>query len=86
MRNGRKEKTTMGIVDAQSVKNTDTAKEKGYDGGKKISGIKRHIAVDTNGIATCNRSDHGERDRPRRRNPSCNTIEKEFIKSQKPPC
>lgn len=40
----------MAIVDAQSVKNTDIAKEKGYDGGKKVSGIKRHIAVDTNGL------------------------------------
>lgn len=40
----------MAIVDAQSVKNTDTAEEKGYDGGKKVSGIKRHIAVDTNGL------------------------------------
>ncbi len=40
----------MVIVDAQSVKNTDTAREKGYDGGKKVSGIKRHIAVDTNGL------------------------------------
>jgi transposase len=38
------------IVDAQSVKNTDTAKYKGYDAGKKVSGIKRHIAVDTNGL------------------------------------
>lgn len=38
------------IVDAQSVKNTDSAREKGYDGGKKVSGIKRHIAVDTNGL------------------------------------
>ncbi len=38
------------IVDAQSVKNTDTAREKGYDGGKKVSGIKRHIGVDTNGL------------------------------------
>ena len=37
-------------VDAQSVKNTDTAQEKGYDAGKKISGIKRHIAVDTQGL------------------------------------
>ena len=43
---GRNEKTSFCIVDAQSVKNTDTAKNKGYDGGKKISGIKRHIAVD----------------------------------------
>lgn len=40
----------MVIVDAQSVKNTDTATEKGYDGGKKVSGIKRHIGVDTNGL------------------------------------
>jgi transposase len=37
-------------VDAQSVKNTDTAQNKGYDAGKKVSGIKRHIAVDTQGL------------------------------------
>jgi transposase len=37
-------------VDAQSVKNTDTAGNKGYDAGKKVSGIKRHIAVDTQGL------------------------------------
>ena len=40
----------MVIVDAQSVKNTGTAHVKGYDAGKKVSGIKRHIAVDTNGL------------------------------------
>lgn len=38
------------IVDAQSVKNTDTAGNKGYDAGKKVSGIKRHIGVDTQGL------------------------------------
>ena len=43
-------KTSFLIVDAQSVKNTDSAEEKGYDAGKKISGIKRHIAVDTQGF------------------------------------
>jgi transposase len=32
------------------VKNTDTAEDKGYDAGKKVSGIKRHIAVDTEGL------------------------------------
>ncbi len=37
-------------MDAQSVKNTDTATQKGYDAGKKVSGIKRHIAVDTQGL------------------------------------
>jgi len=38
------------IADAQSVKNADTAGQKGYDAGKKVSGIKRHIAVDTQGF------------------------------------
>ena len=47
---GRNACTTLLIVDAQSVKNTDTAKLKGYDAGKKVSGIKRHIAVDTQGL------------------------------------
>jgi transposase len=47
---GRDAKTSLCIIDSQSVKNTDTAKEKGYDGGKKISGIKRHVGVDTQGI------------------------------------
>lgn len=49
-RDGRAEKTTFGIVDAQSVKNADTAQEKGYDAGKKVCGIKRHLTVDTNGL------------------------------------
>ena len=48
--NGRKETTSFCIIDAQSVKNTDTAENKGYDAGKKVSGIKRHIAVDTQGL------------------------------------
>ena len=47
---GRKAKTSFIIIDAQSVKNSDTAEAKGYDAGKKISGIKRHIAVDTQGL------------------------------------
>lgn len=47
---GRKAKTSFLIIDAQSVKNSDTARNKGYDAGKKVSGIKRHIAVDTNGF------------------------------------
>ncbi|HSX28161.1 MAG TPA: IS5 family transposase [Candidatus Saccharimonadales bacterium] len=47
---GRTGTTSFCIIDAQSVKNTDTAREKGYDAGKKVSGIKRHIAVDTQGL------------------------------------
>jgi transposase len=43
---GKNEKTSFGIIDSQSVKNADTARIKGYDGNKKISGIKRNIVVD----------------------------------------
>lgn len=46
----KKDGTSMGIVDAKSIKNADTAEEKGYDGGKKVSGIKLHIAVDSLGL------------------------------------
>lgn len=49
--NGRKEKTSFCIIDSQNLKNADTAEKKDYDAGKKISGIKRHIAVDTQGLA-----------------------------------
>lgn len=47
---GRIRATSFCIIDAQSVKNTDAVREKGYDAGKKVSGIKRHIAVDTQGL------------------------------------
>tara|TARA_B110000014_G_C19925953_1_gene479005 strand:- start:12 stop:530 length:519 start_codon:yes stop_codon:yes gene_type:complete len=49
-RQGRDEDTSFLIIDAQSVKNTAYAQHKGYDAGKKVSGIKRHIGVDTQGI------------------------------------
>jgi transposase len=50
MQDTRHAKTSFCIVDAQSVQNASSAEEKGYDAGKKVSGIKRHIAVDTNGL------------------------------------
>lgn len=37
-------------IDSQSVKTTEQGGERGYDGGKKISGRKRHILVDTLGL------------------------------------
>ena len=46
----KKDKTSFGIIDAKSIKNADTAEEKGYDAGKKVSGIKLHLIVDTLGL------------------------------------
>jgi putative transposase len=48
---GKNEEPTVGIIDAQSVKSTLVSSEdKGFDAGKKIKGIKRHIIVDTLGL------------------------------------
>jgi putative transposase len=41
---------SLGIIDAQSVKSTAIAGVRGFDGGKKVKGVKRHIVVDTLGI------------------------------------
>ena len=47
---GRAVAPTAAIVDSQSVKTPDQAGERGYDAGKKISGRKRHVAVDCLGL------------------------------------
>jgi putative transposase len=48
---GRHPEPSAGIVDAQSVKTTGVGGEqRGFDGGKKMRGRKRHILVDTEGL------------------------------------
>lgn len=47
-RAGRAASPSAGVIDSQSVK-APAAKQRGYDAGKKITGRKRHIAVDTDG-------------------------------------
>ncbi len=48
---GKNIEPTVGIIDAQSVKSTlVSSQDKGFDAGKKIKGIKRHIIVDTLGL------------------------------------
>ena len=41
---------SLGLIDSQRVKTSSMTQEKGYDGGKKIQGRKRHIVTDTMGF------------------------------------
>jgi len=47
---GRKATPSGVIIDSQSVKTTERGGPHGYDGGKKLSGRKRHLLVDTMGL------------------------------------
>jgi len=48
---GRDPEPSAGIVDAQSAKTTGVGGEqRGFDGGKKVRGRKRHLLVDTEGL------------------------------------
>jgi putative transposase len=47
---GRPQAPRTAYIDSQSVKSTEMGGERGFDGGKKIKGRKRHILVDSLGL------------------------------------
>jgi putative transposase len=47
---GKKPEPNAGSIDSQFAKAAQTGGMRGYDAGKKIYGIKRHILVDTLGL------------------------------------
>lgn len=51
---GRVACPSLGIIDSQSIKNSEWGiPDKGFDGNKKVNGRKRHLVVNTMGLFMC---------------------------------
>jgi transposase len=47
---GRDAEPTAAVLDAQSIKTSEGGEQRGYDAGKRTTGRKRHLVVDTMGL------------------------------------
>jgi putative transposase len=47
---GRDPQPSAAIIDSQSAKSSEQGGPRGFDGGKQVSGRKRHVLVDTQGL------------------------------------
>jgi putative transposase len=47
---GREPEPSKAAIDSQTVKGSEAGGPRGYDGGKRVSGRKRHLIVDTLGL------------------------------------
>jgi putative transposase len=47
---GKSANPSVAIVDSQSIRSAEGGEERGFDAGKKVTGRKRHLAVDTLGL------------------------------------
>lgn len=48
---GRDPQPSAAVLDSQSIKTSEGGEAIGYDAGKRVRGRKRHLLVDTNGLA-----------------------------------
>ena len=68
---GRHPQPSAGVIDSQSVKASGVGGLRGFDGGKKINGRKRHILVDTLRTRSPASASNGSPPRARRASRPC---------------